>query len=118
MREYHHRHPAATVTDQVVMFEQKYTIRYFQQGETQQQQEMREVGARAARISVASTDLPRPRLPPAALSLEDEAGADLVGRAGGGGLVEALGIESETEGGFDARAEGLGVACGAGCPNK
>lgn len=47
----------------------------------------------------------------ATLSLKDEAGADLVCGAGGGGLVKALGIESEAEGGLDAGAEGLGVAC-------
>lgn len=45
------------------------------------------------------------------LSLEDEAGTDLVGRAGRSDLVQALGIDSKTEGSTDTGAEGLGVTC-------
>lgn len=37
---------------------------------------------------------------------------NLVCRAGGGGLVQALCVESKTEGGFDTRTEGLCVAEG------
>jgi len=44
------------------------------------------------------------------LSLEDEVGTDLVGGTGGGDLVKALGVESETEVCLDTRAKGLGVA--------
>ena len=45
------------------------------------------------------------------LSVECEGGADLVGRAGGGNVVQALSIQSKTERGFHAWPESLRVTC-------
>lgn len=45
------------------------------------------------------------------LSLENEVRADLVGRAGGCGLIQTLCVERNTEAGLDTGAESLGVAC-------
>lgn len=45
------------------------------------------------------------------LSLKDELGANLVCRTSGRRLAESLRVEGESEGGLDAGAEGLRVAC-------